>query len=122
MRISIIAGVVVAVLAGCASKENRVRISQDKQTPSSAVQEPRLAWRTEPIFYNGKTYQLRFAPADGGIYSMAVLGMGAGQKKDAIAVATSSLRYFKCKDSQKGVLTSGPTYGDAAWKMTVKCG
>jgi hypothetical protein len=122
MRISIIAGVAVLVLAGCASTENGVRVSQDKQAPVAAAQEPKQAWRTEPIFYNGKTYQLKFAPVDGGSYSMAVLGMRASQKKDAVAVATSSLRYFKCKDSQKGLITSGPSFADEAWKMTAKCG
>ena len=47
--------------------------------------------RSEPIFYNGKTYQLDFGPASGGAYDMVVSGMSSKQKKDAVAVATSAL-------------------------------
>jgi hypothetical protein len=98
-----------------------VRVTQEQQKLAPAKPAPVASGRTEPIFYNGKTYTLKFAQAKGGDFSMAVLGMSGGQKKDAIAVATSSLRYFKCKDGQNGVLTSGPTYSSDAWNMTVKC-
>ncbi|MGA7268679.1 MAG: hypothetical protein WBX21_13060, partial [Aestuariivirga sp.] len=82
----------VAMLAvalyGCSGSDSNVRITNDK--PQVAV--PKA--RSEPIFYNGKTYQLDFGPASGGAYDMVVSGMSSKQKKDAVAVATSALGYY----------------------------
>jgi hypothetical protein len=120
-----IASLMLAVLAlsACANKDNAVRVTQEVQKPVAAPEvKPAQPMRTEPIFYNGKTYKLKFAPTQGGNYAMSVHGMSAKQQKDATAVATSSLRYFKCKDGFNGILTSGPTYAGDAWKMTAKCG
>jgi hypothetical protein len=109
------------LLGACSNKDTAVRVTNETQKPA-AVAEPKVAMRTEPIFYNGKTYELKFGPTSGGQYAMSVLGMSEKQKKDATEVATSSLRYFKCKDSQKGQLTIGPDYVASTWKMTAKCG
>jgi hypothetical protein len=106
-------------LAGCSQTDNGVRISAEKPvTPAAPVQKARI----EPIFYNGKTYQLRMSPADGGVFDMSVAGMSAGQQKDAVAVATSSLRYFACPDGKTGKLTNQPRYLESSWKMSARCG
>ena len=105
----------VAALTGCADDPS-VRITRDK--PAA----PAVAARSEPIFYNGKTYRLEFSPATGGFYNMAVSGMGPKQQKDAVAVATSSLAYFACPDGQRGTLLGNPAYADAKWRMQAKCG
>lgn len=110
------------LLVACSNKESAVRVTQNPETPVAAPEPNAAPERTEPIFYNGKTYQLKFAPTKGGQYTMSVHGMNAKQQKDAAAVATSSLRYFKCRDRQNGLVTSGPVYAGAAWKMTAKCG
>lgn len=102
-------------LAAC-SEPSGVRIAHDK--PAA----PMAAPRSEPIFYNGKTYRLDFAPASPGLYDMAVSGMGAKQQKDAVAVATSSLAYFACPDGQKGRLQGNPAYAGGKWRMQAKCG
>ena len=106
---------VVAALAACESKSS-VRITNDQPV---AVQ---TKSRSEPIFYNGKTYHLDFTSSGGNDFAMAVSGMGAGQKKDAVAVATSSLGYFACPDGQKGHLTGEPVYSGDKWRMQAKCG
>ncbi len=103
------------VLAGCKTAST-VRITSEKPAPEQA------AARSEPIFYNGKTYKLDFAPRTGGVYDMAVSGMGPKQKKDAVAVAISSLGYFACPEGQKGRLQNDPAYADAKWRMQAKCG
>jgi hypothetical protein len=103
------------LLAGCKS-DNTVRITSD--APVAKAQPA----RSEPIFYNGKTYHLDFSPASGGIYNMAVSGMGPKQKKDAVAVATSSLGYFACPDGQRGKLQNEPAYAEAKWRMQARCG
>ena len=103
-----------ALLAGCKTGST-VRIENAKPQPVAAA-------RSEPIFYNGKTYQLNFGPNGAGTYDMAVSGMGPKQRKDAVAVATSSLGYFACPDGQKGRLQNEPAYTDAKWRMQAKCG
>ncbi len=103
-----------ALLAGCKTGST-VRIENAKPQPVAAS-------RSEPIFYNGKTYQLDFGPSGAGTYDMAVSGMGPKQRKDAVAVATSSLGYFACPDGQKGRLQNEPAYADAKWRMQAKCG
>jgi hypothetical protein len=109
------------MLAACTSQESSVRVTAEapvKPTPkSSAVPQT----RTEPVFYNGKTYQLHFTPAGPGTYAMTVSGMSAGQRKDAEAVATSSLRYFACKEGHTGKLTDQPHYETSIWRMTARC-
>lgn len=109
------------VLAACSSADNGVRVTAEKAaapTPAAAVAQP----RSEPIYYNGKTYKLDFAPVGGGTYDMKVSGMSASQQKDAVAVATSSLRYFACPDGKTGKLVKGPSYAEAKWVMSARCG
>ena len=83
---------------------------------------PAPAARSEPVFYNGKTYRLDFGPRGGGVYDMTVSGMTAKQQKDAEAVATSSLGYFACPEGQRGKLQNKPSFASAKWRMQAKCG
>ena len=108
-----------ATLVGCSSSDKGVRVTADK--PAAAIR-PVAKPRSEPVFYNGKTYHLDFAPAGGKAFAMVVKGMSNSQQKDAIAVATSSLRYFACPDGQTGVLNNQPAYTGGNWKMTAHCG
>lgn len=110
----IVLGAAAAGLAACS--EPQVRITNEKPAPKQ------VASRSEPIFYNGKTYRLDFSPKGSGVYDMAVSGMSAKQQKDAEAVATSSLGYFACPDGQRGKLQSKPSYANAKWRMQAKCG
>jgi hypothetical protein len=100
-------------LAACTQKPKEAKIEP------APVAVP--ASRSEPIFYNGKTYQLSYTRNAAGVYAMTVRGMSAKQKSDAVAVATSSLRYFACRDGQEGKLLNTPSYASSAWKMTAAC-
>ncbi len=91
------------------------RITRDKPQPPPTA-------RSEPIFYNGKTYRLDFSPQSAGVYDMVVSGMSAKQQKDAEAVATSSLGYFACPEGQRGKLTTNPVYSAGKWRMQARCG
>ena len=106
-----------AALGLAACSQSDVRVTRDKPAPQ-AVMTP----RSEPIFYNGKTYHLDFAPKGPGLFEMAVSGMGPSQQKDAVAVATSSLGYFACPEGQKGKLQANPTYSGGKWRMQARCG
>lgn len=106
------------LLASCGNDPG-VRIVSGK-TKSTAAPAP--ASRSEPVFYNGKTYRLDFSQRSGGVYDMTVSGMTAKQQKDAEAVATSSLGYFACPEGQRGMLQASPAYADAKWRMQARCG
>lgn len=112
-RLILIFAVAVS-LAGCSGPEPRISkgAPQGVQTKS----------RSEPIFYNGKTYQLDYSySASASIFDMRVSGMGPTQRSDAVAVATSSLRYFACPDRQKGHLVGDAAYVDRAWTLQARC-
>lgn len=104
----------VAVLGACAQKSGvTVTRSAGKVVTKS---------RSEPVFYNGKTYQLDFAYLESAkLFDMKVSGMSAKQHTDAVAVATSSLGYFACPDGQKGRLASAPKYDGSRWLMQARC-
>ena len=61
-------------------------------------------------------------PAEGGRFAMSINGMSSKQQKDAVAVATSSLRYFACPEGQTGVLLDRPAFSSGTWKMSARCG
>jgi hypothetical protein len=117
---TLVTGAILLVAAGlmlsACSNDPSVRITSEK--PAA----PQVASRSEPIFYNGKTYKLDFSSKGSGLYDMSVSGMTSKQQKDAEAVATSSLGYFACPDGQKGKLQSKPAYKDAKWRMQARCG
>ena len=101
-------------LAACTQKPKEIAApTQQSEVPKE---------RSEPIFYNGKTYQLHYVQNAEGNYVMTVKGMTSKQQPDAIAVTSSSLRYFACKDSQVVQVLGRPSYGDGAWKLTAACG
>ena len=109
----VICACVLALAAGCSSgKKFRMSGAQTVQTGP----------RSEPIFYNGKTYRLDYAYAEERrAFDMRVSGMTQAQQKDAIAVATSSLRYFACPDGQQGQLIGAPAYDGGVWSLQAKC-
>jgi lipopolysaccharide export system protein LptC len=119
MKRCLIIPLCLLVLAGCSSGDNGVRVSKTK--PEAAPVKP-IAARTEPVFYNGKTYTLKFAPSSQGSYAMSVSGMTAKQKTDATNVATSAIRYFACPDGKTGKLTEQPLYINSEWRMSARCG
>jgi len=102
-------------LAACSQPD--VRVTREKPAPQ-VVMTP----RSEPIFYNGKTYRLDLTPKGPNLFDMTVSGMGPSQQKDAVAVATSSLGYFACPEGQKGRLQANPVYAGGKWRMPAKCG
>lgn len=109
------------VAATACGKKPDVDIVRNK--PVVAAPKAIAQSRSEPIFYNGKTYQLDFSrTATSGVYALSVAGMSAKQQKDAVAVATSSLGYYACPEGQRGKLTNTPAYAESKWTMTARCG
>ncbi len=114
-RIAIIC-ITAGALTACSQKPKDVRI-----TDASAVSKVQSTSRSEPIFYNGKTYQFDLTPNGNGEFALKVSPMSAAQQKDAVQLATSSLGYYACIDARAGKLVSGPTFAGKTWKMTAMC-
>jgi len=104
-------------LAACTDGAQGVRLTHD--VPPTTT--PALAAKVEPVFYNGKTYKVSITPNDDGTIAMRIAGMGAGQDKDATALATSTLHHFACKDSQKAVLAAPPAFDGTGWFAAGHC-
>jgi hypothetical protein len=107
-------------LCACAQKDNGVRVAAGKPVAKPATPAP--VSRSEPVFYNGKTYRVNLTPGAEGGYHVAVGGMSSSQQKDAVAVATSSVRYFGCPDGKTGKLNDTPKFDGTSWKMSTRCG
>jgi hypothetical protein len=110
--------IIAAAMGLSACAENKPDVSVTRSTGKVQTKS-----RSEPIFYNGKTYQLDFSYLESAsVFDMKVSGMGAKQQKDAVAVATSSLGYFACPEGQKGRLANTPKYDGGKWLMQARCG
>jgi hypothetical protein len=108
-------------LAACSQSPSSVRITQDVPTPVQPVRKLVVS-KSEPVFYNGKTYRVDLSPAGEGSYVVAVAGMGAAQEKDAMGLSRSAFHHFTCKDSQSTKFLTKPIYNDKQWSLTAKCG
>jgi len=112
----VLLAVAAALLAGCKTSSNIRIVNAGPGTVQTAS-------RSEPIFYNGKTYRLDYSAAgETGVFDMVVSGMGPEQRNDAVAVATSSLGYYACPEGMKGRLHSEPAYTGSKWLMQARCG
>lgn len=117
-RIALVVLAAALALSACTKKNTAVDVTHNQSAKVAAVQ---AKPRSEPIFFNGKTYQLDFAPAgEPGIFSMSVAGMNAKQQKDAVQMATSSLGYYACP-SARGALVGTPSYDGARWSLRARC-
>ncbi|MDE2383251.1 MAG: hypothetical protein KGO53_01425 [Alphaproteobacteria bacterium] len=120
MKLNHLALPAALLLAACSQDPAGVRLTHEAATAAPATT-PAVAAKTEPVFYNGHTYQVAFNPQGGGMFSLAIAGMGAGQGKDAAALASSTLHHFACKDSQKAVLQAAPAFEGGSWKASGHC-
>ena len=115
MKKLIIIGSGLALLTACTTKS---KIEVSHVAPSVQITS-----RSEPIFYNGKNYQLDYSFNEAQmVFDMNVSGLGPKQQKDATNIATSSLAYYACPDGQRGKLTGVPAYAGGKWALQAKCG
>ena len=110
---------VPVLIGGCSQEPIGVRVAHD--VPPAPVVAAAVPARSEPVFYNGKTYQVSFAPDAAGSVSIRIAGMNATQAKDALALSHSTFHHFNCKDSQKAVLQNSPTFDGGTWKTVGRC-
>lgn len=107
----------LVALTACSQSASTVRITQDD--PSVKPHVP-VSARSEPVFYNGHTYQVSITPrASQTIVSIA--GMTEIQSKDASGLGSSAFQHFSCRESQKVRLLTPPVYSEGVWNLAVKC-
>jgi hypothetical protein len=113
-KISVITCALV-LLAACTTK-SKIEVTHVAPTVQTKS-------RSEPIFYNGKNYQLDYSFNEAqSVFDMRVSGLGPKQQKDATNIATSSLAYYACPDGQRGKLIGTPAFVDGKWALQAKCG
>lgn len=78
--------------------------------------------KSEPVFYNGKTYRVDLSPDAAGTYLVAVSGMTEAQEKDAVGLVKSAFHHFTCKDSQSTRFLTKPAFAANQWNVIAKCG
>lgn len=105
-------------LTACSQSPSAVRITQDQPALNP---QPMVKARSEPVFYNGKTYQVAMAPNEAGITAIAITGMSDKQAKDASGLGSSAFQHFSCRESQRAHIVSQPAFADGTWNLSARC-
>lgn len=112
----------VSLLVGCQQQPKNVNFVSHPA--------PQEGQRSEPVFFNGKNYQVDFAYAKAlGVYNVTVsgrhgrsLGSQAGDQKIVEQLASSAVGHFACPGSQKGRIVPGSaSHGKGKWNMQARC-
>jgi len=102
------------LLAACAKKSG-----VDITSTQPAVQ---TQARSEPIFYNGKQYNMAYTYNEPlNAFDVKVSGLGAKQGKDAKNIVFSGVRYFACPDPQVAQIIGEPRYTGSDWLLQARC-
>ena len=116
MKMKFLTALPLLLLSDCSHEDESVRL---EDAPKPVVVVPK--GKTEPVFYNGKTYRVTLAPRNDGSAVVSISGMGAAQGKDANALANSALFHFACKDSQHAVLHGPAQFSGNMWQAQGRC-
>ena len=109
------------MMTGCAQNKPRV------------VSSPYASGKTqtEPVFYNGKHYRLKFKYiAVRNAYDTNIIGKGGrplggkpGDKIIVSSVVSSAIRHFACARGQKAnILPGSARHSSGSWNMMAQCG
>jgi hypothetical protein len=109
----------VMALTACTQSPSAVRITQDEP---AVKPQPTVKARSEPVFYNGKTYQVAMSPDASGNSTISISGMSDKQAKDASGLGTSAFQHFSCRESQRAHIVTQPSYADGTWNLAARCG
>jgi hypothetical protein len=106
-------------LTACSHEPAGVEITHNVQPkPEITIAKPA---RIEPVFFNGKTYQLAMTPDGLGNYAIVISGMSATQNKDANELSKTAFHHFTCKDSQTAKLGAVPSFDGEKWVSQGRC-
>ena len=108
-------------VSGC-DKQNNV------QTTTSLYRNGET--QTQPVIYNGKPYRVGFTFRSAtNLYDVTVSGKGGrplggkdGDRKIVEQIASSTVRHYACRDSQKGRILPGTAqHSGKKWRMQARC-
>jgi hypothetical protein len=107
----------LALLAACSQKE-----AGDVRFTHNAASPVQTASRSEPVFYNGRTYRLDYSyQTTSNSFDARVSGMKQTQMADAVGLTTSAIGHFACP-SGRGKLAGTPSYETGVWSVPAACG
>ena len=121
-----VAGAVLCALALAACAKAPPPPVETAKPPAPPPQVHKAA-RTEPVFYNGQQYLLKYTYDDSiGVFKVRVSGsskpLGSGDQAVAQDIASGALRHFACPKNQTGKIRGAPVFSDGVWRMTARCG
>jgi hypothetical protein len=106
-------------LSACSREPAGIQITHEAPPkPAPVIVKPA---RIEPVFFNGKTYQLAMTPDAQGNYVIRISGMNAKQSKDANELTKTAFHHFTCKDSQSVNLSASPSFDGEKWISQARC-
>lgn len=108
----------LVLLSACSHDSAGIRIAHDAPAQAPAAV---MAARTEPVFFNGKTYSMGLSPDGQGGYAISVAGMSGTQGKDAAELTKTAFHHFTCKDSQTAKFASSPSFDGSKWNSHGRC-
>jgi len=85
--------------------------------------------RTEPLFYNGRTYHVQFRHIGAEqVYAVnvsargSVLGKTSADGRVMSEVGRNAINHFACQDGRKAQILDGSVQpGNVGWKMRARC-
>jgi len=111
----------IAVMIGACS-QNKARVVTSPYNDGVS--------HSEPVFYNGKHYKLRFKfQAHRNTYDVNIIGKNSrklgskpGDQKIVSEVVSSAVRHFACARGQKAFVVPGTAqHNGGAWDMQAQC-
>lgn len=116
--------VVVLAISACASEKPQLASINTNPSPYARGQS-----HTEPLYYNGRTYQVQFKHIIAErVYSVNVsargrrLGKTAADARIVSEVGRNAINHFACKDNQKAQIVDGSVEpSTVGWNMRARC-
>lgn len=124
LRMSAVSCVAVLTVSACASEKPELATINTNPSPYA-----RGDVHSEPLFYNGRTYQVQFRHIVAEqVYTVNVsargrsLGRTAADGRIVSEVGRNAINHFACKDKQKAQILDGSVEPSAVgWNMRARC-
>ncbi|WP_108883056.1 hypothetical protein [Anderseniella sp. Alg231-50] len=119
-----VSSMAVLAISACASEKPKLASINANPSPYAQGQS-----HTEPLFYNGRTYQVQFKHIVAQrVYSVNVsargrsLGKTAADARIVSEVGRNAINHFACKDNQKAKILDGSVEpSTVGWNMRARC-
>ena len=117
-------GLTGLTVSACASEKPKLAMVNANPSPYAQGQA-----HTEPLFYNGRTYQVQFRHIVAEqVFDVNVsapgrsLGKTPADSRIVSEVGRNAINHFACKDDQKAQIVDGSVQpGTVGWKMRAQC-